>query len=249
MRWYGGRLPGRGAPPNSFEKSAARKLKCARRLRSLASALARARGSEVIIRKAQYQNKSFATCTLRCRCHSSAATSPSPTDVRGWQNSPLRTVAASNLPAAATRNAQTGGSQLSRLRPPFRCWGGRTRRALAPPLSSTLHHPRAARTPPGSGGAVALLGHKLGALPSSRWPLFSLFSAVAVLNGWPVRREVDFDHKQHARHACCWPATECMESGLYLLFGIFTLEIACMIKCGLHPRATALRQATVACQQ
>ena len=47
MRWYGGRLPGRRAPPNSFEKSAARKLKCARRLRSLASALARARGSEV----------------------------------------------------------------------------------------------------------------------------------------------------------------------------------------------------------
>ena len=53
--WMGGRacdgtvwsrLPGRGAPPNSFEKSADRKLKCARRLRSLASALARARGSE-----------------------------------------------------------------------------------------------------------------------------------------------------------------------------------------------------------
>ena len=41
------RLPGRGALPNSFEKSADRKLKCARRLRSLASALARARGSEV----------------------------------------------------------------------------------------------------------------------------------------------------------------------------------------------------------
>ena len=40
---------------------------------------------------------------------------------------------------------------------------------------------------------MALLGHKLGALPSSRCPLFSLFSAVAVLNGWPVRREVDFD--------------------------------------------------------
>ena len=47
MRWYGGRLPGRRALPNSFEKSADRKLKCARRLRSLASALARARGSEV----------------------------------------------------------------------------------------------------------------------------------------------------------------------------------------------------------
>ena len=41
------RLPRRGALPNSFEKSSDRKLKCARRLRSLASALARARGSEV----------------------------------------------------------------------------------------------------------------------------------------------------------------------------------------------------------
>ena len=45
MEWA--RLPRRGALPNSFEKSSDRKLKCARRLRSLASALARARGSEV----------------------------------------------------------------------------------------------------------------------------------------------------------------------------------------------------------
>ena len=41
------RLPGRRALPIRFEKPPARKLKCARRLRSLASALARARGSEV----------------------------------------------------------------------------------------------------------------------------------------------------------------------------------------------------------
>ena len=41
------RVPGRRGLPNSFEKPAERKLKCARRLRSLASALARARGSEV----------------------------------------------------------------------------------------------------------------------------------------------------------------------------------------------------------
>ena len=39
------RLPGRGGPPNSFEKSAVRKLKCTRRLRSMASGCARARGS------------------------------------------------------------------------------------------------------------------------------------------------------------------------------------------------------------
>ena len=45
MEWA--RLPGRGGLLIRFEKSAARKLKCARRLRSLASALARARGSEV----------------------------------------------------------------------------------------------------------------------------------------------------------------------------------------------------------
>ena len=41
------RLPGRGGPPNSFEKPAERKLKCTRRLRSMASGCARARGSEV----------------------------------------------------------------------------------------------------------------------------------------------------------------------------------------------------------
>ena len=54
--WMGGRacdgmgstaIPGRGGLLIRFEKSAARKLKCARRLTSLASALARARGSEV----------------------------------------------------------------------------------------------------------------------------------------------------------------------------------------------------------
>ena len=45
MEWA--RLPGRGKLLIRFEKSAERKLKCARRLRSLASALARARGSEV----------------------------------------------------------------------------------------------------------------------------------------------------------------------------------------------------------
>ena len=44
MEWA--RLPGRGKLLIRFEKSAERKLKCARRLRSLASALARARGSE-----------------------------------------------------------------------------------------------------------------------------------------------------------------------------------------------------------
>ena len=68
MEWA--RLPGRRKLPNMFEKPAARKLKYARSLRSLASALAlaRARGSEVtqfywggrrvhkseIIRKVQY---------------------------------------------------------------------------------------------------------------------------------------------------------------------------------------------------
>ena len=35
------RLPGRGGPPNSFEKTAERKLKCTRRLRSMASGCAR----------------------------------------------------------------------------------------------------------------------------------------------------------------------------------------------------------------
>ena len=41
------------------------------------------------------------------------------------------------------------------------------------------HRPRATRTPPGRGEALALLAHKLGALPSSRCPLFSLFSWLA----------------------------------------------------------------------
>ena len=81
----------------------------------------------------------------------SAATSPGPTDVRGRQNSPLRTVAASNLPTAATRNAQTGGSRLSRLR--------RTLLALQtpippppPPQLCLRHVPEPGYTPRGRGG-------------------------------------------------------------------------------------------------